>query len=384
MSNEAAATVMPLPPLKYKTGDKIDGWSVIKVDQVPSFHVNTYHLTHDSTGAQYFHVEAPSDKNNSFSISFQTPPDDSTGAPHILEHTTLCGSDKYPVQDLFFNMYKRSMNTYMNAYTASDHTTYPFATQNEQDYYNLMSVYLDATLFPRLLETDFKQEGHRLEFDQAHDSTTPLRIKGVVYNEMKGAMSDPAQFFWRNLQAAVLPNTIYAHNSGGEPRDIPNITYEQLKQFHETHYHPSRAYIYTYGDLPMDKHLRFLNENGFGKFKPLPELHPIDRVTRFTEPQRVYLNGPPDPMTADPTRQTKVAISFLTNDCADSDETIAMSFLSSLLLDDPRGPFYKNIIEKGIAPDFAPGVGYSSSQRDTTFTVGFQPDWPPPFRPKPR
>jgi Zn-dependent M16 (insulinase) family peptidase len=360
------------PSFKYKTGDNVHGWTVQKVEHVSSFHVNTYQLTHDKTGAKYFHVEAPSDKNNSFSISFQTPPDDSTGAPHILEHTTLCGSEKYPVQDLFFNMYKRSMNTYMNAYTAPDHTTYPFATQNENDYYNLMSVYLDATLFPRLLETDFRQEGHRLEFDQPHDKSTPLRIKGVVYNEMKGAMSDPAQFFWRKSQAAILPGTIYAFNSGGDPTHIPDITYEQLKKFHQTHYHPSHAYIFTYGDLPFEKHLRFMNENGFERFEPLPQLHTIDRVKPFSSPQRVYLHGPPDSMATDPKKQTKVAVSFLTNDCADSRETFAMSFLCGLLLDDPRGPFYKNIIEKGIAPDFAPGTGYSSSHRDATFTIGFQ------------
>jgi Zn-dependent M16 (insulinase) family peptidase len=356
---------------KHEKGENIHGWVVENVEHVSSFHVNTYQLTHKATGAQYFHIESPSDMNNSFSISFQTPPEDNTGAAHILEHTTLCGSKKYPVQDLFFNMYRRSMNTYMNAYTAADHTTYPFATQNEKDYYNLMSVYLDATLFPRLMETDFWQEGHRLEFENPRDKNSPLRIKGVVYNEMKGAMADPSQFFWRRLQAEVLPGTIYAFNSGGEPSEIPNITFEQLKKFHHIHYHPSHAYFYTYGHLPLDKHLAFINDTII-EFDPLPRLHPIDRVKRFKEPKKVHIKGPPDPMATDPKRQTKIAVAFLTNDCADVNETFAMSFLSSLLLDEPRGPFYKNIIEKGIAPDFAPGSGYSSNHRDTTFAVGFQ------------
>ena len=355
-----------------KVGDKVDGWTLEYIQELKDFDLVAYRLKHESTGAEYLHLDAPFDMNNSFAITFETPPANDTGIPHILEHTTLCGSEKYPVRDLFFNMMKRSLNTYMNAYTASDHTTYPFSTQNEKDFYNLMSVYLDSTLNPRILETDFKQEGHRLEFTEPLDPSSELQIKGVVYNEMKGAMSDSNQFFAINLQKSVLPGTIYAFNSGGEPEAIPNLTYEQLKNFHKENYHPSRARIYTYGNLSFVNHIKFMNEHGFNNFTGLPARSLSSRVEKFSEPKRVEVYGPPDSMVIDDTKQTKVSIAYLMNDKDDDFETFVLSFMSALLLDEPRGVFYKNIIASGLATDFAPGGGFDSSVGDPIFAIGAQ------------
>ena len=355
-----------------KEGDNIHGWVLTSIENLKDFDLVAYRLKHSQTGAEYLHLDAPFDMNNSFAINFETPPTDDTGMPHILEHTTLCGSEKYPVRDLFFNMMKRSLNTYMNAYTASDHTTYPFSTQNEKDFYNLMSVYLDSTLNPRILETDFKQEGHRLEFEDPLDLNSNLQIKGVVYNEMKGAMSDSNQFFAYNLQKSILPNTVYAFNSGGDPSAIPNLTYNQLKQFHQQNYHPSRAKIFTYGSFSFINHINFLNENAFSKFSELPVRNSSSKVEKFTEPKRVEVFGPPDSMVIDEEKQTKVSVSYLMNDNSDDFETFSLSFLSALLMDEPRGVFYKNLIASGLAPDFSPYCGFDSSMSTPIFSIGAQ------------
>lgn len=379
--------------LSYEVGQQVHGWDVLEVrryEEFPDF--TSYWLRHSETGAEYFHIDSPSDKNNCFSVTFKTLPQSSDGVAHILEHTTLCGSEKYPVRDLFFNMYSRSLNTFMNAWTAPDHTTYPFSTQNPKDFYNLLEVYLDASFFPNLTLEHFLQEGHRLEFDTVEDEDAvqdatgdnkaqqqqQLKIKGVVYNEMKGAMGDPSQFFFRELLRQTLPGTIYENNSGGEPRVIPDLTHDQLKQFHKTYYHPSNAKFFSYGDLPFADHLAKINEHVMSRFKgnkmdTTSPAYQIGEVNRLTEPRRVYISGPPDPMASDPNRQTKMIVSFLTNDQMDPYETFANSFLfNSLMLDEPRGPFYKNLIESGIAPDFAPGTGYDTGYKYTSYGIGAQ------------
>ena len=173
--------------LDLSPGDELHGFRVERVEELPQYEATAVELLHTHTGARWLHLAAD-DTNNAFNVAFRTAPKDSSGVSHVLEHTVLCGSEKYPVRDPFFNMLKRSLASFMNAMTASDHTMYPFATQNPEDYRNLLSVYLDAAFFPLLTEGDFQQEGHRLEFSTHDDPSTPLQLKGVVYNEMKGAM----------------------------------------------------------------------------------------------------------------------------------------------------------------------------------------------------
>ncbi|MEN8260621.1 MAG: insulinase family protein, partial [Pseudomonadota bacterium] len=170
---------------------------------IPTLKMKVQEYRHSGTGARHLHM-ATKDTNNAFIVAFRTIPKDSSGVAHILEHTTLCGSERYPVRDPFFMMIRRSLNTFMNAFTSNDWTAYPFASQNRKDFDNLLSVYLDAVFFPRLDPLDFAQEGHRVEFDKADDPTSPLVYKGVVYNEMKGAMSAPTQRLWQTLQSNLF------------------------------------------------------------------------------------------------------------------------------------------------------------------------------------
>ncbi|KAL6068398.1 putative Zn-dependent peptidase, insulinase-like [Balamuthia mandrillaris] len=355
-------------------GDRLHGYRVLRVTPVPERNFMTYHLIHEATGAEHFHVDC-ADNNNAFFVTLKTIPTDSTGVAHILEHTTLCGSQKYPVRDPFFNMLKRSMNTYMNAYTAPDHTSYPFATQNAQDFKNLLSVYLNCVFFPLLQEMDFRQEGHRLEFEQLTDASSPLKFKGVVYNEMKGALSDSNSLFAERLTMALYPTTTYHYNSGGEPSDIPSLSYDALRSFHQRHYHPSNARFYTYGDLSLSEHLKFIHDECLSHFeKEQQQQHKISPPVvpdeqRFTSPQRVETTAPPIP-GADPERQNKFAIAWLANNTTDTFETLCMSLLSKLLLDGPNAPMHKALIESNIGLDYAPSTGYNPGAREASFAVG--------------
>ena len=240
---------------KYNDNWSCNGWRVKNVTQCPELNLSSVVLlNHDFCKAQWLHLENEGDENNAFSVHFKTVPMNSTGVAHILEHVTLCGSQKFPVRDPFFKMLNRSLSTFMNAMTGPDYTLYPFATQNKQDFYNLMSVYLDAVFKPLLKEEDFLQEGWRL--DLKDDSVIEeLMIKGVVFNEMKGVFADSQQLFGRTLLSKLLPSHTYGICSGGLPEEIPHLSWDQLKEFHRTHYSPDNAKFYTYGNLPLESHL---------------------------------------------------------------------------------------------------------------------------------
>uniref|UniRef100_A0AAY4AM05 Pitrilysin metalloproteinase 1 n=1 Tax=Denticeps clupeoides TaxID=299321 RepID=A0AAY4AM05_9TELE len=296
--------------LQYEAGQKIHGFTVQEVTSVPDLFLTAVKLTHDGTGAQYLHA-ARDDKNNLFSVQFRTTPMDSTGVPHILEHTVLCGSQKYPCRDPFFKMLNRSLSTFMNAFTASDYTMYPFSTQNAKDFQNLLSVYLDAVFFPCLREMDFWQEGWRLENENPQDPSSPVVFKGVVFNEMKGAFSNNEQVYAQHLQNKLLPDHTYSVVSGGEPLSIPDLTWEQLKEFHQTHYHPSNARFFTYGDLPLEQHLKQIHEEALVKFERTEPNTAVPPQTQWTNPREGHVTCSPDSMAPDPTRQNTVCVSYL-------------------------------------------------------------------------
>jgi len=209
-------------PYTLKVGDVSHGFKVISIDRIELFDITAYKLEHLETGAKWLHLDSQ-DMDNVFAVMFRTPPDDHTGKPHILEHLATCGSRHYPVRDPFFNMIKRSLNTYMNAWTGSDFTMYPFSSQNAQDFRNLLSVYTDMAFFPNLNYYDFRQEGHRLEFKEPEDPKSGLVYKGVVYNEMKGAMSDPESAFMHKLNENLFKDSQYRFNSGGDPKFITDL-----------------------------------------------------------------------------------------------------------------------------------------------------------------
>jgi presequence protease len=201
-------------------------------------------FVHDRTGARILSVRGD-DENKVFGISFRTPPSDSTGVAHILEHSVLCGSRKYPVKEPFVDLLKGSLQTFLNAMTYPDKTCYPVASQNLKDFYNLVDVYLDAVFFPRITPEIFEQEGWHLDLPAAGSE---LAIKGVVYNEMKGVYSSPDSQLSEHSQQSLFPDTTYGLDSGGNPRAITDLTYEQFLDFHRTYYHPSNAWIFFYGD----------------------------------------------------------------------------------------------------------------------------------------
>eukprot|EP00833_Pecoramyces_ruminatium_P008303 jgi/Orpsp1_1/1182335/evm.model.c7180000080872.1 len=353
---------------KYKVGEKINGFEVQKVKPIKEFDLVALKLNHIKTGAEYVHI-ANDDSNNVFSIAFQTAGKDSTGVTHILEHTSLCGSKKYPVRDPFFKMLNRTLATFMNAFTAADCTFYPFSTENEKDYYNLMDVYLDATFNPLLRELDFKQEGWRVEHTDPKDKNSPYQFKGVVYNEMKGSLSDQGRLFATRLQQQMHPGTTYATISGGDPEYIVELTYDELKKFHKKHYHPSNSKIFTYGNFNIDKHLKFI-DNYISKYEPI-KIDKIDNVKPWTSPRKVHMMCPPDPM-GKPGKQTKMCVSFLINDGNDLYESFVMQVLSHLLLSGESYPMHKALIESNIGSDYSAGTGYDDNARMATFSVGLQ------------
>ncbi|OTA67306.1 hypothetical protein K449DRAFT_401818 [Hypoxylon sp. EC38] len=356
-----------------KPGEKLHGFTLLRTKHVPELELTALHLRHDKTGADYLHI-AREDTNNVFSIGFKTNPPDDTGVPHILEHTTLCGSQKYPIRDPFFKMLPRTLSNFMNAFTASDHTYYPFATTNAQDFQNLMSVYLDATLHPLLKETDFTQEGWRIgpenprvaERGAAETEESKLVFKGVVYNEMKGQMSDAGYLFYIRFQDHIFPDI---NNSGGDPQKITDLTYEQLRKFHAEHYHPSNAKLITYGDMPLADHLKEVDAqmNAFEKIQAdIEHKRPIDLSDG---PRTVTLFGPVDPL-ADPDKQYKTSVSWVTGNTNDVLESFSMALLSSLLMDGYGSPLYKGLIESGLGTDWSPNTGYDGSAATGIFSIG--------------
>ncbi|XP_069314747.1 presequence protease, mitochondrial isoform X5 [Eulemur rufifrons] len=357
--------------LQYRVGEKIHGFTVNQVTSVPELFLTAVKLSHDDTGARYLHL-AREDTNNLFSVQFRTTPMDSTGVPHILEHTVLCGSQKYPCRDPFFKMLNRSLSTFMNAFTASDYTLYPFSTQNPRDFQNLLSVYLDAAFFPCLRELDFWQEGWRLEHENPDDPQSPLIFKGVVFNEMKGAFTDNERIFSQHLQNRLLPDHTYSVVSGGDPLCIPELTWEQLRQFHATHYHPSNARFFTYGNFPLEQHLKQIHEEALSRFQKIEPRTEVPAQKPWDEPREFQITCGPDSFATDPCKQTTVSVSFLLPDITDTFEAFTLSLLSSLLIAGPNSPFYKALIESGLGTDFSPDVGYNGYTREAYFSVGLQ------------
>jgi Zn-dependent M16 (insulinase) family peptidase len=359
----SAITDYKLPELNE--GDRIGEYAVKRVAELKEISSFFYELEHLPTGAGHIHI-ANKDSENTFSVAFKTVPRDSTGVAHILEHTALCGSQKFPVRDPFFSMIKRSLNTFMNAFTASDWTMYPFSTQNRKDFYNLLDVYLDAAFFPRLDILNFKQEGHRLELEGDQ-----LVYKGVVYNEMKGAMSSPDQILVRSLLNALYPETTYSYNSGGEPADIPGLTHEQLLEFHRRHYHPSNAFFYTYGNLPLEDHLTFIQDKILKQFGRIDPKTDVPSQPRWDSPKTVRYSYPLA-QNEDPLKKYQICLSWLTADINDTFEVLSLILLEHILLGTPASPLRRALIESGIGTALSDGTGFDSDNRDTMFTCGLK------------
>ena len=328
---------------------------------------------HKVTGAKHFHL-ASENPENVFMVALRTVPMDSTGVAHILEHTALCGSKKFPVRDPFFMMIRRSMNTFMNAMTSSDWTAYPFASQNRKDFNNLLEVYLDAVFFSRLDPLDFSQEGHRLEFSEASKPETELEYKGVVYNEMKGAMSSQNSLIWQHLCKHLYPTTTYHYNSGGDPADIPNLSYEQLVKFYKTHYHPSNAIFMTFGDIAASEHQNKIEALALSQFDKLDVHIAVGDEQRYQEPIKATEYFPLDNDEADDDLKHKshVLVAWLLGKSTSLEELFKSQLLSSVLLDNSASPLLQVLETTKLGASPSPLCGLEDSHREMSFICGLE------------
>jgi len=337
-------------------------------EHIASLNATVEEYRHKRTGAQHYHI-ASDNPENVFLVAFRTVPMDSSGVAHILEHTALCGSKKFPVRDPFFMMIRRSLNTFMNAFTSSDWTAYPFASKNKKDFNNLLSVYLDAAFFSRLHELDFAQEGHRLEFAKPDDPSSELQYKGVVFNEMKGAMSSTNSVLWQTLSKHLFPTTTYHFNSGGEPDHIPDLTYEELLEFYKTHYHPSNAVFMTFGNIPAAEHHAQFEDLALGQFDKLDINIEVKDEKRYLAPSRIEESYAADD---DSGNKTHVVVGWLLGRSTDLSDLFKAQLLSSVLLDNSASPLLRALETTDLGSSPSPMCGLEDSNREMTFMAGLE------------
>ncbi len=344
----------------------IHGFELIKEEKIPKLNnTNARLFRHIETGAELLSMEND-DENKSFGITFRTPVNDSTGVPHILEHSVLGGSQKYPVKDPFVHLTQGSLNTFINAFTFPDKTCYPAASQNLKDFYNLIDVYLDAVLYPNIKPETLQQEGWHYELENLD---APLTYKGVVLNEMKGTYSSPEQIFGDVIQRNLFPDTTYQFDSGGNPKHITDLTYEQFKSYHETYYHPSNARIYFYGDDPPEARLRIIQNY----LKDFSKIEPDSKITLqpyFDAPRRVT-HAYPAGRETDPEKKYRIAVNWLLPEATDPELTMALSIMSDLLTGTSASPLRKALIDSGLG-DALTGSGLSTHLRQMFFSVGLK------------
>lgn len=371
----AAAAALLVP------GTTCHGFAVERCETVPELDSDAYVLRHTTSGARLLYL-ACDDENKAFAIGFKTPPADSTGVFHILEHSVLCGSAKFPVKEPFVDLIKSSMQTFLNAMTYPDKTIYPVATTNEQDLYNLMDVYLDAVFNPAIYTkpTIFEQEGWHYELDlpesvegegeggSASLREGTLRYNGVVFNEMKGALSDPMSVLDDAVNAALYPDTAYAHESGGDPRAIPALTYEQFLDTHARHYNPSNSYITLYGDLDVDRALAFLDERYLSQSSAASRR--MDAAVAAGEDPSALAPNPLDvqaPVTCEYKRvemattpeNALVGLGLVLGSALDRKRTIAADILFEALLGSNEAPVKKAILAAGLGGNV---VSYTAAE----------------------
>ena len=337
--------------------------------RLESLDIDITEYRHTKIGTPHFHLSTENTENV-FLVGLRTVPTDSTGVAHILEHTVLCGSEKYPVRDPFFMMIRRSLNTFMNAFTSTDWTAYPFSTQNRKDYFNLLDVYLDAVFFSRLHELDFAQEGHRVEFETADDPASDLVYKGVVFNEMKGAMSSPSSILWQTLSKYLYPNNTYHHNSGGDPEAILDLSYAELKSFYDTHYHPSNAVFMTFGDIPAVELQEQFESHVLSRFEPLDRIIQVNSTSRYHAPIKVEEAYASDEEDVD--GHTHIVCAWLLGESTNLDERLKAHLLADVLLDNSASPLLKALETTDLGSSPSPLCGMDDSNREMLFCCGVE------------
>jgi len=343
----------------------IHGFELIREQEIPELRTRAQLFQHVRTKGELLSL-TNGDENKVFGITFRTPPSDSTGVPHILEHSVLCGSRKYPVKEPFVELLKGSLNTFLNAMTYPDKTCYPVASQNVRDFYNLIDVYLDAVFYPRLTTFVLQQEGWHFELERPDD---PLSVKGVVFNEMKGAYSSPDHLLAEYSQRSLFPDITYGLDSGGDPKEIPNLNFEQFKAFHETYYHPSNARIYFYGDDDPETRLRIVNDY-LKDFEWMPIDSEIPLQRRFDQAKRlvrVFAGGE----KGEEGRKGMVTLNWMLDETTRKKLNLAFHMLEYILLGMPGSPLRKALMDSNYGEDIA-GEGLASEIRQMYFSTGLK------------
>jgi presequence protease len=359
MSNSSTAVATTNPAFRQ-----------IRRETIESLNVQVEQYEHEATGAVHYHL-ASDNTENVFLVALRTVPHDSTGVAHILEHTALCGSKRFPVRDPFFMMLRRSLNTFMNAFTSSDWTAYPFASQNRKDFNNLLDVYLDAVFFSRLDPLDFAQEGHRVEFAEAGNAASDLVFKGVVFNEMKGAMSSVSSTLWNKLCEQLFPTTTYHYNSGGDPEHIPDLSYEQLQAFYRSHYHPSNAIFMTFGDIPASEHQRVFQDKALQHFQKLDQRIQVQAEQRLNAPQRVTGSYAFDENTGTDNK-THIVVGWMLGESTDLEQLLEAQLLSSVLMENSASPLQHALETTALGQAPSPLCGLEDSMREMVFCCGIE------------
>ena len=327
---------------------KLAAYELVSQEDLKDLQSKGYLLRHKKTGAKVVLMEN-NDENKVFTIGFRTPTEDSTGLPHILEHSVLCGSKNFPVKDPFVELAKGSLNTFLNAMTYPDKTVYPVASCNEKDFQNLMHIYMDAVFYPKIYEYEeiFKQEGwsYKLESEEAE-----LTYNGVVYNEMKGAFSSPEGVLDRMILNSLFPDTTYANESGGDPEVIPDLTYEQFLNFHKTYYHPSNSYIYLYGNMNMQEKLEWLDKEYLNEFEALKINSEITFQRPFEKCKEIEVKYS---ITNEESEENNTYLSYnkVIGTSLDKELYLAFQILDYALLSAPGAPLKKALIDAGIGKD---------------------------------
>lgn len=328
--------------------ENLQAYTVISKQRIKELKSDGWLLKHNRTGARVALLQND-DENKVFYIGFRTPPKDSTGVAHIIEHTVLCGSEKYPVKDPFIELAKGSLNTFLNAMTYPDKTVYPVASCNDKDFRNLMDVYLDAVFHPNIYREEkiFRQEGWHYELEDAEDELT---INGVVYNEMKGAFSSPDDVLYREIMNSLYPHTSYAVESGGDPDVIPELTYEDFLAFHQRYYHPSNSYLYLYGNMDMEERLAYLDREYLSKYDALsvdsvPATEPPFEKCVFVEKEYPIMESESEG------KNTYLSYNVSLGEALDRKVSVGFQALADAVVGAPGAPVRKALLDAGIGTD---------------------------------
>lgn len=347
-----------------KVNETVHGFRLLKTQRVAEVDSSAYEFVHEKSGARLFFLQNKDD-NKVFSVTFRTPPTDDTGVPHIVEHSTLCGSRKFPLKEPFVELVKGSLNTFLNAMTFPDKTMYPVASRNDKDFQNLMDVYLDAVFYPAMYNTPevLMQEGWHYEIEKPEDE---LRYSGVVYNEMKGALSSPEDLLETRTLQTLYPDTTYHSESGGNPEKIPDLTQEMFIGFHKKYYHPANSYLFLYGDMDIDAKLKFLDEEYLSHFTRIPVESTIRKQPLFPAMQRVsaeYPIGAGESVG----EKTFLALNMIACEAEDRETVLGLMILEHALLKTEAAPLRQALLDAGIGRDIA--SSFEPSVRQPYFSI---------------